>query len=186
MNLPRPQHTILVTLGRFGCLSAEQLTNASFGRSDSFVREQCAKLYKAGYLNITPLPQKDSVGPGGRPLRIYSLKSKGRLYLSRQLVTPIYAPSLKSQYPLRHALRANSLVIFAHQLANRVPGYQLVAFQTEFDLKARSSELPFVPDGFTHLLTPNNSVPIVWEADLGTETRAQIREKITKLAPLCL
>lgn len=179
IRIGRPKHLLMMTLARFGYLSAEQLTALLYSPSSlGFVREHLKELFHAEYVKrkfiANPVPY-------GSPLAIHVLDSKGGKH------TDSAPPDTDVGITfLEHTLAANQLIVLSRLLKREDPASELVAYQTERELK-RMAGSAVIPDGWVHIsrLWPgkatSNQHYIGWELDRGTIQQRAFRKKLRAL-----
>jgi hypothetical protein len=190
-----PEHDILVQIGRFGYLSAEQVNTLLYSHgSIQGTRARLQKLFQQGYLNRRGLSKR--MGKGAA-LALHSLDYPGYHYLRKLGLAPEgrFRVEPVEDFFLRHTLAANQLVVLSHALARHLPSVELCRFQSERELKQHPvyvncgrERVGVVPDGWVEFrLSPADSeegyqVPILWELDRATTQRLAFQRKIAALS----
>jgi hypothetical protein len=193
--IDRPKHQLLVAIGRYAYLTAEQLRRLLYGKSINFVRGHLTQLFHSGYLERTALHHG---GFGGSALPVYTLTAKGDTYLRSAGIPPRgrSRPSERanrSQFTLPHTLQANDLVILCHLLCKLDSRFSVSTFEPESDLRKHPVKFEVhvdtgllesfrvIPDAWVHLWQGEEGYPIIFELDRSTENIKDFRAKIRAL-----
>jgi len=158
LRLGRPEHRLLLAIGRYHYLTAAQCTRLRYRPSSlSFVREHLKRLYHAGFVNRVFVP---AVTPAGSPLPVYCLDRQGFAYLAAQEAAPEgrfrSAEQVQREwFFLRHTLAINDVLISAERLSEQVDSLRLAEIRHERELKR--TPLSVTVDG-----TPVGVIPDAW------------------------
>jgi hypothetical protein len=178
IKIGKPEHAMLVTVGRYRYLSAEQFRRLIWGsKVIKRVMKHASGLYHARYLNRVELP---SLTRFGSPLNFYCLDQKGYDYLTADGLQPegrFKASEEAKRGPvfLKHTEQSNDLMILSHCLARVDPRVTVTRMKTEREL--RLSNLSAIPDGWVEFKAERTAA-IAYELDRGTEARRDWYAKV--------
>ena len=138
LRIGRPEHRLLLAIGRYHYLTAGQCTRLLYAESSlSFVREHLKRLYHAGYVQRVFVP---SLTPGGSPLPVSCLDRQGFAYLAAHDAAPegrfrSAEQAQREWFFLHHTLSINDFLISAELLAEQVDTLRLAEMRHERELK---------------------------------------------------
>lgn len=189
--------SVLEAVRRFHFLTAEQTTQALYGRGSlTYARARLKRLADAGYLQRLYLPRAMR---GGSSAIVYTLTSNGHQACdpSNRLVRQ-KRPAEHQRHGslfLDHTLAVNEVLIAAHRLAQQIPGIYIADCRHERDLRRhptrvqldRGQTITVIPDGYLDIrLHERVQMCFTLEVDRGTVEARAFRRKIAALLAFAL
>ncbi|MBZ0300043.1 MAG: replication-relaxation family protein [Anaerolineae bacterium] len=191
MRLTKRDKEIVEAVHRYRLLRQDQIEALFFG-SRSATQRVLVRLYDHGFLERRFIPIYS-----GRSPTFYVLDRRGADLLRAELgyedLTWHHSSKDLSADFLEHTLAINDVRI-AVTLAARQPGYELLEWRSESDLKAGYDRvrvhtgtgavrsIPIVPDSYFVVQTPLGRAPFFLEVDRGTETTVRFLTKVRAYA----
>lgn len=189
--MSKSARNVLVLFGRYHYLTSKQVAHAmGWDAFVQYAQKQLTALTRSNYLAMENHLEQPKLK--GAPERVWTLTQKGRQALSDMDI--IVRPRIKhdperAQLFMRHT-HAITDVLISCDLGAEALGVDMVELWHDQDLKRQPAKVT-LPDGTKGTITPDGltvfgidqqSYPVAWEVDMGTEDRlGQWLPKIRRL-----